>query len=1152
MTNLLPQAWLLRISASAFTCLYGFFQSMAQVLLLISLVVVFANNSINAQNGFCLFDELHTSMLADPLFEEQMEINEELIHGLIEQGQQSIMNGTVYTIPLVFHVIHLGEPVGVGSNISDSQLLQALSDLNNEFRNGPNDVEIEFCLAERDPNGAFTTGFNRVNGSGISDFSTYGITTDNGIPGISVVNEAQVKALSIWPNTDYVNVWVVPSINGPSSGIAGYAYFPGAPASLDGIVLRSTAAGVASQSKIFAHEAGHYLNLFHTFHEGDATTCPPNTNCSTQGDRVCDTPPHLYVLGGCNDMGTNTCDGGSSNSLYVYNHMSYSDNSCVDEFTDGQILRMRSAFMTLRPELMNSLGCLPSCTDVVASFTASADIVEQGISLTFTNSSTGATNYTWSVEGQEFNSTDLTYIFQNAGIFTVCLLATDSSCTNQFCMNVFVKPMECPEPMVIHCNFLFNGNLEITSILPGTNPGDAHPPDNGEVCNWVVRNSTPYFCSDLPFNTFGLNSSLSRKEGVISETPMNLTPGEEYLVTFDYYVRPAFPNAENPTLEVGLAINTDIGLTFPADRELLLLEDLPFDDNDEISNIECPETNVNYNTASFCFEYNDGDGQHLYFINTNNGNASAIFVTNISVVGCGFCDLSIPCSDPDFGIELEGCEATFSVTTSEPGAELFWDFGNGITANGSDVVHEFPFGGEFSVCLTQECDSLQTTSVICKDVIIPDSCNQCDTLDPISAVICESVVDSANTYLANFSFEVPKRFGPCSESLYISSSNVQIILLSDTIYTDNLSFDVVEVSVSITSPASFSLLDSCAMGYITLCSDSSQTICRQFTVCGRACDVCASEVSTTANCVSLVQNSGIYTYQGSVTVTVPPGATPCDITAEEVGFHANVTPASTTTWTVDYTIVTTNANLTNTSALLCFIVGIDVYCYPLNITLLPCIDPPVDCVAEWMPKEMVCSGVENDSVIFNIQKCVYGGAYEVCEGFGLFGTVDGNVGWVEVNSGGVVFTQFCFDIDIKIPVSEFTSGQLYDLKLYLCDANGEMVCYYFPFKLICEDTDAGGGERSSAGAETPNPSVGMYFIQPNPARYQFTVVSRDFDPAVQRTLRILDHTGRTIKASNISLPKEEVSLVDYPAGVYFVSILEEGVPVYFEKLVIVR
>ena len=90
----------------------------------------------------------------------------------------------VLTIPVVMHILHLGEGVGEGTNISDEQVLSCIRNLNERFRadtaamavytdyydNVVYDVEelslaidskIEFCLATRDPNNLPTTGINR-------------------------------------------------------------------------------------------------------------------------------------------------------------------------------------------------------------------------------------------------------------------------------------------------------------------------------------------------------------------------------------------------------------------------------------------------------------------------------------------------------------------------------------------------------------------------------------------------------------------------------------------------------------------------------------------------------------------------------------------------------------------------------------------------------------------------------------------------------------------------------------------------------------------------------------------------------------------------------------------------------------------------------
>ncbi|MEZ7816831.1 MAG: hypothetical protein QMB07_01695, partial [Flavobacteriales bacterium] len=61
-------------------------------------------------------------------------------------------------IPTVVHIIHVGEPLSIGTNISEAQILSAIDALNEDFRKevGTNgfglgvDTEIEFCLAKRD------------------------------------------------------------------------------------------------------------------------------------------------------------------------------------------------------------------------------------------------------------------------------------------------------------------------------------------------------------------------------------------------------------------------------------------------------------------------------------------------------------------------------------------------------------------------------------------------------------------------------------------------------------------------------------------------------------------------------------------------------------------------------------------------------------------------------------------------------------------------------------------------------------------------------------------------------------------------------------------------------------------------------------------
>ena len=86
---------------------------------------------------------------------------------------------STFVIPVVVHVVHNGEPVGTGVNISDAQILSQITVLNNDFNrlnadrvNTPStfqsvagSFDVQFVLAKQDPSGIATNGIRRVQGS---------------------------------------------------------------------------------------------------------------------------------------------------------------------------------------------------------------------------------------------------------------------------------------------------------------------------------------------------------------------------------------------------------------------------------------------------------------------------------------------------------------------------------------------------------------------------------------------------------------------------------------------------------------------------------------------------------------------------------------------------------------------------------------------------------------------------------------------------------------------------------------------------------------------------------------------------------------------------------------------------------------------------
>lgn len=289
-------------------------------------------------------------------------------------SEQKSAKATLLTVPVVVHVLHLGEPVGTGTNISDAQIQSAIDNMNDCFAGVgayPTDTDIQFQLAAQDPNCAATSGILRVNAAGVSDYSTNGITNDPG----SSLNEATIKALSKWPNSDYYNIWIVAGIDGNmgAGGVQGYAYFPGASSNVDGTVVLYNSFGYdptetlgynlksyTNRNVTANHELGHALNLYHTF-EGDdgnsdgvADQCPANGDPSTDGDQCADTDPHRRDDGDCGDSGF-TCGGaGTDLADIVTNIMAYSSDNCQVKFSTDQKDRMRAALQTNRAGLLTS------------------------------------------------------------------------------------------------------------------------------------------------------------------------------------------------------------------------------------------------------------------------------------------------------------------------------------------------------------------------------------------------------------------------------------------------------------------------------------------------------------------------------------------------------------------------------------------------------------------------------------------------------------------------------------------------------------------------------------------------------------------------------------------------------------------------------
>lgn len=354
-------------------------------------------------------------MNADPEYRKRVIESEARIQTIIKE-QESRKSGarvsgtlaTLYTIPVVVHVMHTGGAIGTTYNPTDAQITGAIDYLNDVYdgtyagTSGVGDIQIQFALATRDTLCATTTGIERINMSGNATYVSSGVFVSS-----SGVSETVVKNTSRWNPSGYYNIWVVNKIDGAdgTSGqfIAGFAYLAGASSTLDGTIMLATQ--FVSGQKTLPHEIGHALSLYHPF-EGstDVTVCPTNTVCSTNGDKVCDTDPISFnqtggVVNFTPRSGTNTCTGTAYTASTENNYMNYT--SVYNQFTSGQKTRMLAAMsMPSRSSLTSSWGL--SSTYPAVTFTTPASTCSSTTSTGTTGNYAGLMTVT--VDGRTFSS----------------------------------------------------------------------------------------------------------------------------------------------------------------------------------------------------------------------------------------------------------------------------------------------------------------------------------------------------------------------------------------------------------------------------------------------------------------------------------------------------------------------------------------------------------------------------------------------------------------------------------------------------------------------------------------------------------------------------------------------------------------------------
>jgi hypothetical protein len=274
----------------------------------------------------------------------------------VAQANSKTAATTVITIPVVVHVVHSGQAIGIAPNTTDAQIESQITVLNQDFRRmlgtpGYNtnpvgaDVQIEFVLAKQDPNGNPTNGIDRVNFSQPS-------WSESEI-------ETILKPNTIWDPNLYLNMW---SLKFTDNTLLGYAQFPdnnfapsdpnylpgldpnGGPANTDGVVSSYDVFGSSDfgssfllvkkydKGRTMTHEVGHWLGLKHIW--GDGGSRDSGTKDCNASDYCDDTPQAGWENYDCLTT-YDSCPTNSGNDM-TENYMDYTNDQCMNIFTQNQ------------------------------------------------------------------------------------------------------------------------------------------------------------------------------------------------------------------------------------------------------------------------------------------------------------------------------------------------------------------------------------------------------------------------------------------------------------------------------------------------------------------------------------------------------------------------------------------------------------------------------------------------------------------------------------------------------------------------------------------------------------------------------------------------------------------------------------------------
>lgn len=696
------------------------------LLAMVAMPLTWAQDASSGEHVRCLTDEKEAERRANnPNMPSIQDFESWMAQKIEERRANPDARQATYRVPYVLHVIHNGEAIGTGTNLSQAILDEQMEQINEDFRyenadnvNTPADfvdvagsLDIEFVPAVVDPDGNIMPepGIDRVD------------RNDEGWPAPPFGTgfaDATIKPATIWDPTLYMNVWIA-----DIGGVLGYAQFPEAPSlpgigtgnggettdgvfiltgSVGGLDIPGTVAGY-DLGRTLTHELGHWLGCRHIWGDSDGTDYCDDTPTAS-GPNFTGEP--------CTYPGPNSATDPAPDFPDMFmNFMDYSDDPCFNLFTEDQVERMVVVLENSirRNELLTSpVWQFPSqdtiiagidqddnggCAPVVVNFTDDSFLGDDADPITSwewdfdVDGLGGASPSTFSGE------TPPAVTFSTAGVYTISLTIDNGTYTNSATVTVTVEGVS---------------ELDVAMGF------EAGIPVSWEDVNWVETGDAGSASANSVFQDNYSNSG--RVSAFLTTPSLNFDNGSDvYELTFDVAHANFSLTGLGADEGMAVAVSSDCGETWDEVWRKLDSDDPPFYTSQSTSSTWLPDAGE-WRTEEIDLTAYAGSGNLRIRFEGVSDFGNDTYLDNININGITIDPNSIEAgfeADPTEG--CQGLEVNFTdVSTSGSTTTITsweWDF----DADGLGGVTPSTYSGENPPTVTYGMGGVYTVTLTASD-----------------------------------------------------------------------------------------------------------------------------------------------------------------------------------------------------------------------------------------------------------------------------------------------------------------------------------------------------------------------------------------------------------------------------------------------------